>query len=121
MARQDEVADRLLALRGQPASAARDADMADLQRRLRKLLEDQQPLMVRGELARIYRDQGAIGVQALTYRDYTVYFGQIPANKLALWFWLESDRLLAPVFREHYHEGSIVDEERRQRLESTPI
>lgn len=120
MARQDEVADRLLALRGQPASPARDAEIADLQRRLEKLLGDQQPLMVRGELSRIYRDQGAVGVQALTYRDYTVYFGQIPANKLALWFWLESDRLLAPVFREFYHEGSIVDEERRQRLESTP-
>lgn len=120
MTRQDDVADRLLDLRGQPASPARDAEIADLQRRLDKLVGDQQSSMVRGELARIYRDEGAVGVQALTYRDYTVYFGQIPANKLALWFWLESDRLLAPVFREYYLEGGIVDEERRQRLESTP-
>jgi predicted Zn-dependent peptidase len=120
MARQDDVADRLLDLGRQPVSPARDAEMADLRRRLDKLLTDQQPLMVRGELARIYRDEGAVGVQALTYRDYTVYFGQIPANKLALWFWLESDRLLDPVFREFYLEGSVVEEERRQRLESTP-
>jgi predicted Zn-dependent peptidase len=120
MARQDEVADRLFGLRGQPPSASRDAEIADLQRRLEKLLEEQRPLMVRGELARLYRDEGAVGVQALTYRDYTVYFGQIPANKLPLWFWLESDRLLAPVFREFYLEGNVVEEERRQRLESTP-
>lgn len=120
MARQDELADRLVTLRGQPPSAGRDAEIADLQRRLEKLLADHRPLMVRGELSRIYRDEGAVGVQALTYRDYTVYFGQIPANKLPLWFWLESDRLLSPVFREFYLEGSVVEEERRQRLESTP-
>ncbi|HKH46782.1 MAG TPA: pitrilysin family protein [Thermoanaerobaculia bacterium] len=120
MARQDELADRLVTLRGQPPSAGRDAEMADLQRRLEKLIADQRPLMVRGELSRIYRDEGAVGVQALTYRDYTVYYGQIPTNKLSLWFWLESDRLLSPVFREFYLEGSVVEEERRQRLESTP-
>jgi predicted Zn-dependent peptidase len=120
MARQDEVADRLYALRGQPSSPARDSERAELQRRLDKLLADHLPLMVRGELSRIYREQGAVGVKALTDRDQTVYYGQIPANKLELWFWLESDRLLAPVFREIYLEGSIVEEERRQRLESTP-
>ena len=120
MARQDEVADRLAGLRRQPPSAARDVEMADLQRRLDKLLADQLPLMVRGELSRLYREQGAVGVKAVTDRDQTAYYGQIPANKLALWFWLESDRLLAPVFREMYQEGSIVEEERRQRLESTP-
>jgi len=120
MARQDDVADRLFDLRRQPPSPARDAEIADLQRRLEKLLADQQPLMVRGELTRIYRDAGAVAVRGLTDRDQTVYYGQIPANKLELWFWLESDRLLAPVFREFYLEANVVEEERRQRLESTP-
>jgi len=120
MARQDDVADRLSDLRRQPASPERDAQIADLQRRLEKLLADQQPLMVRGEFSRIYRDAGAVGVRGLTDRDETVYYGQIPANKLELWFWLESDRLFGPVFREFYVEGSVVEEERRQRLESTP-
>lgn len=120
MARQDEVGDRLVELRRQPASAARDAEMAELQRRLDKLLADQRALAIRGEFSRIYFDAGAVGVRALTFRDHTVYYGQIPANKLPLWFWLESDRLLAPVFREFYVEGNVVEEERRQRLESTP-
>ena len=73
------------------------------------------------ELHRIYQDAGAVGINALTDRDYTVYHGQIPANKLELWFWMESDRLLAPVFREIYNEMRVVEEERRQRLESTPL
>lgn len=120
MARQDEVGDRLTELRRQPPSAARDAEIADLERRLGKLLADHQPLMIRGEMPRLYQDAGAVGMNAVTDRDFTVYYGQIPANKLELWFWLESDRLLAPVFREFYNEGRVVAEERRQRLESTP-
>ncbi|HYU32808.1 MAG TPA: pitrilysin family protein [Thermoanaerobaculia bacterium] len=120
MARQDDVADRLFDLRRQPASPARDAQIADFQHRLEKLLDDQRPLMVQGELWRLYQDQGAVGINALTDYDYTVYYGQIPANKLSLWFWLESDRLRDPVFREFYTEGRVVEEERRKRLESTP-
>jgi predicted Zn-dependent peptidase len=44
----------------------------------------------------------------------------VPANKLELWFWLESDRLKNPVFREFYSERDVVFEERRLRTESTP-
>jgi len=43
-----------------------------------------------------------------------------PANKLELWFWMESDRLSSPVFREFYSEREVVAEERRMRIESTP-
>jgi predicted Zn-dependent peptidase len=50
----------------------------------------------------------------------TVYFITVPANKLELWFWMESDRLLHPVFREFYAERDVVHEERRLRTESTP-
>jgi predicted Zn-dependent peptidase len=44
----------------------------------------------------------------------------VPANKLELWFWIESDRLKNPVFREFYSERDVVYEERRMRTESTP-
>jgi predicted Zn-dependent peptidase len=44
----------------------------------------------------------------------------VPANKLELWFWMESDRLRNPVFREFYSERDVVHEERRLRTDSTP-
>jgi predicted Zn-dependent peptidase len=51
----------------------------------------------------------------------TGYFIQVPANKLELWMWMESERLLRPVFREFYAERDVVFEERRMRTESTPL
>jgi predicted Zn-dependent peptidase len=50
----------------------------------------------------------------------TAYFISVPANKLELWMWMESERLLRPVFREFYAERDVVFEERRMRTESTP-
>jgi predicted Zn-dependent peptidase len=53
--------------------------------------------------------------------DMTTYFVTLPRNKLELWFWMESERLLHPVFREFYTERNVVLEERRKRIESTPV
>jgi predicted Zn-dependent peptidase len=39
---------------------------------------------------------------------------------MELWFWMESERLTQPVFREFYSERDVVYEERRMRTESTP-
>ncbi len=77
-------------------------------------------LIVRNEFDRIYTHAGASGMNAGTGRDYTVYFINVPANKLELWFWMESDRLLNPVFREFYPEREVVQEERRMTVDSTP-
>ena len=63
---------------------------------------------------------GAIGLNANTYPDMTVYYVTLPANRLEGWFWMESDRLANPVFREFYKEIEVVREERRLRIESTP-
>jgi predicted Zn-dependent peptidase len=46
---------------------------------------------------------------------------RLPANRIELWSWLESDRLMNPVFREFYSERDVVYEERRMRTESTPL
>src|ERR1017187_7989095 len=35
--------------------------------------------------------------------------------------WMESDRILHPVFREFYAERDVVFEERRMRTDSTPL
>jgi predicted Zn-dependent peptidase len=76
--------------------------------------------MVKNEFDRIYTSNGASSMNAGTSQDYTIYFINTPANKLELWFWMESDRLLNPVFREFYSERDVVHEERRMRTDSTP-
>jgi predicted Zn-dependent peptidase len=84
------------------------------------MLKRQKDLIVKDEFDRIYTTAGASGMNAGTTEDFTVYFINVPANKLELWFWMESDRLSNPVFREFYSERDVVREERRLRTESTP-
>ena len=84
------------------------------------LVEEQRTLMVKDEFDRIYTEAGASGMNAFTSNDQTVYFITVPQNRLELWFWMESERLLRPVFREFYSERDVVYEERRLRTESTP-
>ncbi|RMG42391.1 MAG: insulinase family protein [Acidobacteria bacterium] len=99
---------------------ARPPELVELQRRFQELVEEQRSLMVKDEFDKIYTAAGASGMNAFTNQDMTVYFITVPANKLELWFWMESDRLFNPVFREFYSERDVVHEERRLRTESTP-
>ena len=78
-------------------------------------------MLVKNEFDRIYTMAGASGMNAFTTADITGYFITVPANKLELWMWMESERLLRPVFREFYAERDVVFEERRMRTESTPL
>jgi predicted Zn-dependent peptidase len=84
------------------------------------LLKRQKELVAKDEFSQIYKAAGASGMNAFTTEDFTVYFVNVPANKLELWFWMESDRLANHVFREFYSERDVVREERRLRTESTP-
>jgi predicted Zn-dependent peptidase len=85
-----------------------------------ELSKREKDLMVKDEFDRIYTTAGGSGMNAGTSNDFTVYFINVPANKLELWFWMESDRLRNPVFREFYSERDVVHEERRLRTDSTP-
>ncbi len=100
--------------------ANRTERLKELQSELEKLYAEEKALIVKDELDQIYTREGASGLNAGTSEDWTVYFITVPANKLELWFWLESDRLANPVFREFYSERDVVREERRMRTESTP-
>ena len=91
-----------------------------LRAEFQELVEEQREIMVKDELDKVYTDGGGTSLNAFTSNDFTVYINQLPANRLELWFWLESDRLLNPVFREFYAERDVVYEERRLRTESTP-
>lgn len=98
----------------------RTARHRELLQEFGRIQEKLKAIIVENEFDRIYTSAGASGLNAMTSNDFTVYFVNVPANKLELWFWMESDRLLNPVFREFYAERDVVYEERRMRTDSTP-
>ena len=100
--------------------ASRSKRHQTLRRDFDRLLAEQKKTIVKDEFAKLYSSAGASGMNAGTSYDLTIYFVNVPATKLELWFWMESDRLLNPVFREFYSERDVVREERRLRVESTP-
>jgi predicted Zn-dependent peptidase len=93
----------------------------ELKKKFDELVAQQRALMVKDEFDLIYTRAGATRMNAFTDNDETCYFVNVPANKLELWMWMESDRLYHPVFREFYSERDVVMEERRMRTESTPL
>jgi predicted Zn-dependent peptidase len=93
----------------------------ELEIEFNKLIAEQRQILVKNEFDKIYRSNGGSGMNAFTSDDMTAYFIQVPANKLELWMWMESERLLHPVFREFYAERDVVFEERRMRTDSTPL
>ncbi|REJ83412.1 MAG: insulinase family protein [Acidobacteria bacterium] len=102
------------------AAENRPPELVALEERFAELVQAQREVMVKDEFDQIYTAEGATFMNAFTNNDNTVYFISVPANKLELWFWMESERLLNPVFREFYSERDVVYEERRLRTESTP-
>ncbi len=99
---------------------ARSAQHQKLVEDMEKLVKEQQDLLVKDEFSKIYTQAGGSGLNAFTYQDATCYINTVPANRLELWAWMESERLYQPVFREFYKERDVVGEERRLRTDSTP-
>jgi predicted Zn-dependent peptidase len=95
--------------------------LAELREKMKVLQDQQKELIVKDEIPQIYTEAGASGLNAGTWEDGTMYFITVPANKLELWFWMESERLLNAVFREFYTERDVVREERRVSVESNPV
>jgi predicted Zn-dependent peptidase len=73
------------------------------------------------EFSQILDSNGVEGMNASTNEDETSYYYSLPANRLELWAYLESERFLHPVMREFYKERNVVIEERRLRTDSNPI
>ncbi len=93
----------------------------ELEKEFADLIKQQREVLVKNEFDKIYTGNGGSGMNAFTSSDMTAYFITVPANKLELWMWMESERLLRPVFREFYAERDVVFEERRMRTDSTPL
>jgi predicted Zn-dependent peptidase len=92
----------------------------ELEKQFAELIKQQREIMVKNEFDRVYTSAGGSQMNAFTSTDLTAYFITVPANRLEFWMWMESERLLRPVFREFYAERDVVFEERRMRTESTP-
>jgi len=92
-----------------------------LWKKFQQLQEQAKTYVVNNEFSQIIERNGGTGLNAGTGADQTVYFYNLPENRIELWFSLESDRFKNPVFREFYVEKEVVREERRMRTESSPI
>jgi predicted Zn-dependent peptidase len=97
------------------------AKIAELEKGWKAALDDANKFVVPNEFSKIIDKAGAVGVNAGTASDETVYFYSMPSNRFELWAYLESERFLHPVFREFYKERDVVTEERRMRTESNPF
>jgi predicted Zn-dependent peptidase len=80
-----------------------------------------QKYVVPNQFTQLAEENGAVGINASTGLDSTEYFWSMPANRLQLWAYMESDRIGHPVPREFYKERDVVLEERRMRTDSDPI
>jgi predicted Zn-dependent peptidase len=90
----------------------------DLKRILDSLGSLGSQYVIQNEFDQIYTRNGAAQFNARTGYDFTNYYVSLPANRLELWFAMESDRLKYPAWREFFSERAVVSEERRTSVEN---
>ncbi|MEL7492863.1 MAG: pitrilysin family protein [Cyanobacteria bacterium J06554_11] len=113
----DQVFDQMMA-----ANAAGDkAKAAELKAQFDELQAEAASYVEQNKFGQIVEQTGGTGLNATTSADATRYFYSLPSNKVELWFSLESERFLDPVLREFYKEKDVVLEERRTRVDNSPI
>ncbi|PSC70837.1 peptidase M16 [Micractinium conductrix] len=92
-----------------------------LQQQLAALQKEAAELSIANAYGALVSQEGGVGLNAATSHDATKYYVSLPANKAELFFALESERFRAPVFRELYSEKAVVFEERRLRVDNSPL
>jgi len=102
-------------------AAGNSTQVAQLKQAFEKTEAEAASYVQQNEFGRIVEQAGGVGLNANTSSDATRYFYSFPANKLELWMSLESERFLEPVFREFYKEKDVILEERRMRVDNSPI
>jgi predicted Zn-dependent peptidase len=118
MAVVDQVYARLDAERAK-GSLADAKKVAALEAELEAAMAKAESFVEENEYDRIVESNGGLDMNASTGEDSTNYFYSFPSNRIELWFLLESERFLNPVFREFNKERDVVREERRMRVESS--
>jgi predicted Zn-dependent peptidase len=94
--------------------------LAELRKKFQDAQKQQEQYLVHDEFDETLKRAGGVGLNAGTGADSTVFYVDLPSNKLELWMLLESDRFRSPVLREFYKEKNVVMEERRLRTETQP-
>jgi predicted Zn-dependent peptidase len=115
----EEVYDRLEAERNRGPKADQGT-LGALEARLKFAIDQAQAYVQPNEYTRVIEENGGVGLNAGTALDSTEYYYSLPSNRVELWFLLESQRFLHPVFREFYKERDVVMEEHRMRVDSNP-
>lgn len=106
---------------GNKGRHADKAKLEQLEKAFHAAVEKAGELADSEQYSRLIEQSGGVGLNAATSSDSTVYFYSLPSNRAELWFYLESERFLHPVFREFYKERDVVKEERRMRADSNPV
>jgi predicted Zn-dependent peptidase len=97
------------------------ARLASLKKAFQDAQAEAQKFVIPNQFSLIAEQNGAVGINASTAEDSTQYFWSMPSNRLELWAYLESQRIGQPVQREFYKERDVVQEERRMRIDSSPV
>lgn len=113
----DDVFDQILVAR----EAGNTEQVEALEAELDQLQAEAATHVIQNEFGQIVEGAGGVGLNATTSADATRYFYSLPSNKLELWMSLESERFLEPVFREFHEERQVILEERRMRVDNSPI
>ena len=111
---------QLQAEQGKGPRADKDR-LAELEKKFQQKVDEAAELANSDEYTRLIEENGGAGLNAWTALDLTAYVYSLPSNRAELWFYLESEGFLNPVFRDFYKERDVVREERRLRVESNPI
>ncbi|NEQ45365.1 MAG: insulinase family protein [Leptolyngbya sp. SIOISBB] len=101
--------------------AGETEQVTELEAQLETLRLEAAQYVEQNKYGQIIEQEGGVGLNATTGADATRYFYSLPSNKLELWMSLESERFLEPVFREFYEEKDVILEERRMRVDNSPI
>jgi predicted Zn-dependent peptidase len=94
--------------------------LAELKKAFLDAQAEAHKFVIPNQFTDIAERNGAEGLNAQTGLDETMFFWSMPENRLELWAWLESSRLVDTVPREFYKERDVVIEERRMRTDSNP-
>ena len=98
-----------------------EAKLKQLEKAWKDAIAAADKYVVPNQFGKIIERSGGQDLNAFTNYDETAYHYSLPANRLELWAYLESERFLHPVLREFYKERNVVIEERRLRTDSSPF